>query len=96
MFTMRVRPGAGGWRGSVCRPKPKSLVNISSWPALFLIGRHALPPGGQSRTTLRVGSVCPQAGVITRSCTDVHSLVLPCPARKQLPARATRRCWPGS
>src|SRR6185312_6713818 len=52
------------------------------------------------------GAVCPHPGVITRSWTDVHSsrlkaesihglspraLVLPWPARKQLPARTIRR-----
>ncbi len=53
-------------------------------------------PGGHTGSTLRAGSVCPQAIVITRSCTDVHSLHLPWPARKQLPARATRRSQTGS
>lgn len=47
----------------------------------------ALPHGGYWMAIRRAGSVWPQAGVIIRSWTDVHSLTLPWPSRKQLLAR---------
>jgi hypothetical protein len=52
---------------------------------------RVLPHGGHGKATQRAGSVCPHPCVITQSWTDVHSFVLPWPARKQLPARAMRR-----
>jgi hypothetical protein len=51
----------------------------------------ALSSSGRQAATLRAGAVCPHPGVITPSWTDVHSFLLPWPARKQLPARGTGR-----
>src|SRR6185503_15759374 len=69
-----------------------------AWHSACLAGRssRALPHGGHDKATRRAGSVCPHPCVITRSWTDVHSLLLPWPARKQLPARVTRRHGTGS
>src|SRR6185437_16355621 len=69
-----------------------------AWRSACPAGRssRALPHGGHGKATRRAGSVCPHPCVITRSWTDVHSLLLPWPARKQLPARVTRRHGTGS